>query len=88
MNTAPYNTHLSYLTPNITMEYSKSLNSNQVFNSGSIEREEYSEIRKKVQVVTLFVDKRKKAVLRIQKFWRGYSVRKNFLKIKYTVSSL
>lgn len=82
MNIAPYNTHLSYLTPNITLEYSKSLASNPGFQNSSIEREEYSELRKKVQVVTSFVDKRKKAVLRIQKMWRGYSVRKNFLKIK------
>lgn len=47
-----------------------------------MDRNEVQELKRKVQEINYQMNKRKRAVLKIQKVWRGYLARKRFKKIK------
>jgi len=72
---------------NQTSAYTKSkspINSKEIVYSEKLGRNEVQELRKKVQEINYNMNKRKRAIVKIQKVWRGYITRKKLRRFKYS----
>jgi len=58
------------------------INSKEIVYSEKLGRNEVQELRKKVQEINYNMNKRKRAIIKIQKVWRGYITRKKLRKLK------
>jgi len=70
---------------NQTSVYTKSkspINSKEIVYSEKLGRNEVQELRKKVQEINYQMNKRKRAIVKIQKVWRGYITRKKLRRFK------
>ena len=59
------------------------INSKEIVYSEKLGRNEVQELKRKVQEINYNMNKRKRAIVKIQKVWRGYITRKKLRRQKY-----